>query len=120
MERDQRPKQNRKPTDCGMPWEYPSNRDDYPRRRDTRSHRARVRNEVERRINNRKYVYAQYHILLPFCTRHPDAPRRAHTLTDVDNEAASQWHRREVGMPDHHAPLTSRRLGKEVVGGYDR
>ena len=62
------------------------------------------------------YIY----ILLPFFTRHPDALRRAHALADMDNEVASQGHRRAVGMPNHHAPLASKRLREEVVGGYDR
>ena len=56
------------------------------------------------------YIY----ILLPFFTRHPDALRRAHALADVDNEAASQWHWRAVGMP------ASKRRREEVIGGYDR
>lgn len=41
---------------------------------------------LTRHINS-KEMFALYHVLLQFCTRHPDALRRAQLLVDVDNES---------------------------------
>ena len=36
---------------------------------------------------NKKEMYALYHLLRQFCTRHPDTLRRAQVLIDVDNQS---------------------------------
>ena len=100
-----------------MPWEYSPNQDDSPRRREVRAHRTRVHDEVDRRNNISKHVYVRYHGLLPFCTNVPvPCGERKHWST---------WKMRRRcrgtgGMPDHYAPLARRRLGEQVIDGYDR
>ena len=83
MERDQRPKQKESRPVEACRGNTRLTGDGFPRRRDPHSHRTRVRNEVERRINTSKYVYARYHILLPFFRRHPDALRRARAVAQA-------------------------------------
>ena len=39
---------------------------------------------------NQKDMYALYHLLRQFCTRHPNVLRRAQVLIDVDNQSVME------------------------------